>query len=179
MKKFFKFTVLMVAVSIMFSSCIGSFQLTTKVKKYNDNIGSKWVNELVFVAFCIVPVYELAALADALVLNSIEFWTGKKTLADAGETKVIKNSNGQEIEVKALENGYALNDGTNTMNLVFDEKEQIWSAEYADQVTNLIKIVDENNAQLFLNNGEVMDITLDAEGVETARMHMYNNLAMN
>ena len=179
MKKIINFSVMLVAASILFSSCIGSFQLTTKLKNYNDNIGSKWVNELVFVAFCIVPVYELAALADALVLNSIEFWTGKKTLADAGETKTIKNSKGQDIEVKTLKNGYALSDGTNSMNLVFNEKEQIWSAEFQDQVTNLIKLVDENNAQLFLKNGEVMDITLNAEGIETARMHMYNCLAMS
>lgn len=169
----------MVAFSIMFSSCIGSFQLTSKLKNFNDGIGSKWVNELVFVAFCIVPVYELSALADVLVLNSIEFWSGKKALADAGETKIIKNSKGQDIEVKTLENGYALNDGTNTMNLVFDEKEQIWSAEYEDQVMNLIRLVDENNAQLFLKNGEVMDITLNADGIETARLHMYDCLAMN
>ena len=179
MKKIINFSVMLVAASILFSSCIGSFQLTSKVKNFNDGIGSKWVNELVFLAFCIVPVYELSALADVLVLNSIEFWTGKKSLADAGETKTIKNSKGQDIEVKSLKNGYALSDGTNSMNLVFNEKEQIWSAEFQDQVTNLIKLVDENNAQLFLKNGEVMDITLIAEGIETARMHMYNCLAMN
>ena len=179
MKKFAKLSVMMVAFSIMFSSCIGSFQLTSKLKNFNDGIGSKWVNELVFVAFCIVPVYELSALADVLVLNSIEFWSGKKTLADAGETKIIKNSKGQDIEVKTLENGYALNDGTNTMNLVFYEKEQIWSAEYEDQVMNLIRLVDENNAQLFLKNGEVMDITLNADGIDAARLHMYDCLAMN
>ena len=179
MKKSVKLFAVLFSVAILCSSCFGSFGLTRKVYNWNKTVGDKWVNELVFIGLNIVPVYWVASFADVLVLNSIEFWTGKKTLADAGETKVIKNSNGQEIEVKALENGYALNDGTNTMNLVFDEMEQIWSAEYADQVTNLIKIVDENNAQLFLNNGEVMDITLDAEGVETARMHMYNNLAMN
>lgn len=179
MKKIAKLSVMMVAFSIMFSSCIGSFQLISKLKNFNDGIGSKWINELVFVAFCIVPVYELSALADVLVLNSIEFWSGKKALADAGETKIIKNSKGQDIEVKTLENGYALNDGTNTMNLVFDEKEQIWSAEYEDQVMNLIRLVDENNAQLFLKNGEVMDITLNADGIEAARLHMYDCLAMN
>ena len=179
MKKIAKLSVMMVAFSIMFSSCIGSFQLTSKLRNFNDGIGSKWVNELVFVAFCIVPVYELSALADVLVLNSIEFWSGKKTLADAGETKIIKNSKGQDVEVKTLENGYALNDGTNTMNLVFDDKEQIWSAEYEDQVMNLIRLVDENNAQLFLKNGEVMDITLNADGIEAARLHLYDCLAMN
>ena len=179
MIKIAKLSVMMVAFSIMFSSCIGSFQLTSKLKNFNDGIGSKWVNELVFVAFCIVPVYELSALADVLVLNSIEFWSGKTALADAGDTKIIKNSKGQDIEVKTLENGYALNDGTNTMNIVFNEKEQIWSAEYEDQVMNLIRLVDENNAQLFLKNGEVMDITLNADGIEAARLHMYDCLAMN
>ena len=38
---------------------------------------SKFVNELVFFAFWILPVYEVSGLADLLVLNSIEFWSGK------------------------------------------------------------------------------------------------------
>ena len=41
-----------------------------------------------------------------------------------------------------------------------------------------MKIVDENNAQLFLLNGDVMDITLDAQGVELARQYMTNSFAM-
>ena len=77
------------ASSVLFSSCIGSFGLTNKLLDWNRNIDSKFVNELVFVAFWIVPVYEISALADILVLNSIEFWSGNNPVADAGTVKTI------------------------------------------------------------------------------------------
>ena len=73
------------ASSVLFSSCIGSFGLSNKLLDWNRNIDSKFVNELVFVAFWIVPVYEISALADILVLNSIEFWSGSNPMASIGE----------------------------------------------------------------------------------------------
>ena len=178
MKKTFKLTALLLAATIMFSSCIGSFQLTNKVFDFNKSIGSKWVNELVFAAFCIFPVYEITAFVDAIVFNSIEFWSGKKALANEGEKKIVKNSEGKDIEITAMENGYNMTDGITSMNLVFDEETQVWSAEYNNQSTDLIKIVNDNNAQLFLMNGEVMDVTLDANGMNMVQMYM-NNFAMN
>ena len=178
MKKTFKLTALLLATTIMYSSCIGSFQLTNKVFDINKSIGSKWVNELIFAACCILPVYEITLFADAVILNSIEFWTGKKLLSNNGEKKIVKNSKGENIEITAMENGYNLSNGAENMNLVFDEETQVWSAEYNNVSTNLIKLVDENNAQLFLMNGEMMDVTLDAEGMDMARMYM-NNFAMN
>ena len=179
MKKTFKFSALLLAATIMFSSCIGSFQLTNKIKDWNNGIGNKFVNELIFIACHIVPVYQFSIFVDAVVLNSIEFWTGKQTVANVGEKKVVKNSEGKDIEITALENGYNLSDGVTSMDLVFDAEEQIWSAEYNNQSTDLIKLVDDNNAQLFLMGGEVMDIALDADGIDMARMYMNNNFAMS
>ena len=101
-----------------------------------------------------------------------------KVLSNNGEKKIVKNSEGKDIEITAMENGYNLTDGTASMNLVFDEETQVWSAEYNNQSTNLIKIVDDNNAQLFLMNGEMMDVTLDANGMNMVQMYM-NNFAMN
>ena len=178
MKKGIEFSALLLAATIMFSSCIGSFQLTQKVFKLNKSIGSKWVNELVFAACCILPVYEITLFVDAIVFNSIEFWSGKKVLANNGEKKIVKNSQGENVEITAMENGYNLSNGVESMNLLFNEETQVWSAEYNNVSTNLIKIVDESNAQLFLMNGEMMDVTLDAEGMNMARMYM-NNFAMN
>jgi hypothetical protein len=40
-----------------------------------------------------------------------------------------------------------------------------------------MKLVDGNNAQLFLLNGDVMHVTLDADGIEMARQHMTNCMA--
>ena len=178
MKKTFKLSALLLAATIMFSSCIGSFRLTNKIKDWNSNVSNKWVNEVIFLAFHIVPVYEVAMFVDAIVLNSIEFWTGKSADVKVGNTKVVKNSQGQDVEITAMENGYMLSNGEQSMNLLFDEESQIWSAEYNNQTTQLMKMVDGNNAQLFLLNGDVMDITLDAQGVEMARMYMNNSFAL-
>ena len=83
-----------VASSILFSSCIGSFGLTNKLLTWNRSIDSKVVNELVFIAFWIVPVYEISALADVLVINSIEFWSGSNPVADVGNVKTIDCKDG-------------------------------------------------------------------------------------
>lgn len=71
------------AVGVLGSSaCIGSFNLTRKVYAFNKSVSEdKWVQEVVFLAFGIVPVYSIAAGIDALILNSIEFWTGENPVA--------------------------------------------------------------------------------------------------
>ena len=63
----------MVCGAFLFSSCIGSFGLHSKLLSWNEGIGNKFVNELVYLAFNIIPVYGICYLADALVsilLNS-------------------------------------------------------------------------------------------------------------
>ena len=175
MKKTFKNLALLFCSALILSSCIGSFQLTNKVKDWNDSIGDKFINEVVFLAFHIVPVYEVSIFVDAVVLNSVEFWTGKKASV---KVQVVQNSQGQDVEITAMENGYSLSCGEQTMNLLFDEETQIWSAEYNNQTTQLMRLVDGNNAQLFLLNGDVMDVTLDEQGIDMARMYMNNSFAL-
>jgi hypothetical protein len=63
------------------SACFGSFQATKKVYAFNKGVGDKWVVEVVFLAMNIVPVYSIAAFADAVVFNSIEFWTGENPMS--------------------------------------------------------------------------------------------------
>ena len=55
--------------SVLFSSCIGSFGLWNSLKDWNQGVSNKFVNELIFLAFHIVPVYEIAYLADVLVFS--------------------------------------------------------------------------------------------------------------
>ena len=177
MKKTFKLTALLLAATIMFSSCIGSFQLTNKVKDWNESIGDKFINEVVFLAFHIVPVYQVCMFADGVVFNSVEFWTGERLVADAGERQMIRNSFGKDVEIKTLKDGYMFSDGNSSMKVLYDSANKTWKVETDDQSADLIKFVDDNNAQLFLANGEVMDITLDAEGVEMAKAHIANTLS--
>lgn len=46
--------------SLLFSSCVGSFGLFNRLTTWNQSLGNKFVNELVFLAFNIVPVYGVA-----------------------------------------------------------------------------------------------------------------------
>ena len=179
MKKSFKNLALLFCSVLILSSCIGSFQLTNKVKDWNDNIGDKWINEVVFLAFHIVPVYEVCMFADAVVFNSVEFWTGERLVASAGERQMIKNSFGKDVEIKTLRNGYMFSDGNSSMKVLYDSANKTWKVETDGQSSDLIKFVDESNAQLFLANGEVMDITLDEAGIEMAKAHINNTLSMS
>lgn len=178
MKKHFKLSALLLSATIVLSSCIGSFRLTNNIKDWNEGVSSKWVNEVIFIALHIVPVYEIAMLVDGVVLNSIEFWTGNSVAENPGETKVVKNSEGEDVEITALENGYTISKDNASMDLIFNEETQVWSAAYGNQVTDLVKLVDDNNAQLFLMNGDVMDITLDDAGIDMARQYMNNSFAL-
>ncbi len=161
MKKYFKFSALLLSAAIVLSSCIGSFKLTNNIKDWNETVSTKWVNEVVFLALHVVPVYPIAMMVDGVVLNSMEFWTGENLVIEKGEKKVVENSNGETVEITALENGYNITNGVTSMNLVFDEAERVWSAEYDNQTTKLVKLVDDNNAQMYLAGGEVMDVTRD------------------
>ena len=85
--------ILMLAATLPLQSCIGSFSLTNKVLSWNNQVGSKFVNELVFFAFWILPVYEVTSVADLLILNSIEFWSGNNPVE--ASTKVIDTDQGR------------------------------------------------------------------------------------
>ena len=156
--------------SVLFSSCIGSFGLSNKLLDWNRNIDSKFVNELVFVAFWIVPVYEISALADILVLNSIEFWSGSNPMASIGEVKKVKGENGNYL-VETLENGYSITkEGeTASMELIYDKDLNTWNVVAEGVSTELLQINNDGTAQMTLPNGEDLTVTLDAQGVSAAR----------
>jgi len=156
--------------SILFSSCIGSFALFNKVKDWNQGIGNKFVNELVFVALNIVPVYGVVYLADILVINSIEFWSGDNPVASVGEVKKVKGENGDYL-VETLENGYSITNEENeeSMELLYNKDANTWSVVSDGVSSDLIKINEDGTAQLYLPDGNSMNVTLDAQGVLAAR----------
>jgi len=59
------------------TGCFGSFNLTRKLYGFNKSASDdKVVRELVFLGLNIIPVYSAASFIDAVVLNTVEFWTG-------------------------------------------------------------------------------------------------------
>jgi hypothetical protein len=95
---------LLVATMAMMSvGCYGSFNLTKKVYNWNGTMEGKWVKELVFLVLNIVPVYGIAGGVDAVILNSIEFWTGNNPMTSnittQDGTNVTFNAEKKQIEV--------------------------------------------------------------------------------
>ncbi|HAM36130.1 MAG TPA: hypothetical protein DEB40_02630 [Elusimicrobia bacterium] len=86
--------ILCACVTVM--GCYGPFNLTKKLHRWNGTIGGKWVNEGVFLGLVILPVYELASLGDAIIFNSIEFWTGKNPVT-AKNVKSIQSGEDQAV----------------------------------------------------------------------------------
>jgi hypothetical protein len=172
-----KFIILttLLCTSFLFSSCIGSFGLWNNLKEWNENVGDKFVNELVFFSFNIIPVYPVCYLVDVLVLNSIEFWTGENPMAKVGETQKINSETG-EFTVTTLKNGYSINKKgeKETIKLLFNADQKTWSASVNNQTTPLLTFKDDNTADIYLRNGETINITLDQEGKKKIEKIMLN-----
>ena len=126
--------------SRMLSSCIGSFGLWNGLKGWNEGIGNKFVNEVVFLAFHIIPVYEVAYMADILVLNSIEFWSGSNPVAEVGTEKVVKGESGEYL-VRTNEDGYTIikkGEEDKPLNLVYNKERHSWNAVAEGQTFELV-----------------------------------------
>ena len=156
--------------TILFSSCVGSFGLFNRISSWNQSIGTKFVNELVFLALNIVPVYGVAYLADAFVINSIEFWSGTNPMANVGDVKKVKGENGDYL-VKTLENGYSITkEGEDSaMELIYNKEANTWNVVADGVSTELLKMNNDGTAEMNLPNGDKMNVTLDAQGMMAAR----------
>lgn len=113
MRKLF-LSLALAGIMVSQTGCFGEFSLTRKVYEFNQNVGGKFVNELVFLAFCIIPVYEAATFVDAVILNSIEFWTGSNPLSMApGETEIqYATVDGHQYRMTAQQNYFSVEELT-------------------------------------------------------------------
>ncbi|MGN0213068.1 MAG: DUF3332 domain-containing protein [Muribaculaceae bacterium] len=156
--------VLVLAGSMMFSSCIGSFQLTNKVLAWNKQVGSKFVNELVFFAFWVLPVYEISSIADLLVLNSIEFWSGRSPLS--AETKVIDGKDAR-YEVRRDLAGYTITNlsSKEVVRFDFSEADNSWSVSADGKTVKFMQFVDDTHVRMIAPDGSLENVEISQEGV--------------
>lgn len=121
---------LALAAAVLSTGCYGSFALTKKLHAWNGTVcgtetgpssAAAWGNECVFLICNIIPVYGVCVWVDALILNSVEFWTGSNPMNsitvsklddshDLRMEKVAENS----IKVEILEGGNVI--GTYTLD---------------------------------------------------------------
>jgi len=123
------------------TGCFGKFAAFNGLRGWNSKFSSnKFVNWLVFIVLCVVPAYEIMFVADVLVLNSIEFWTGSNPVA-AGDTYRETDANGNSVTAVKMEDGslYMRLDAASgeTQELVLQRDEEI--VRILDAKGNLLK----------------------------------------
>lgn len=175
-KRFFSVALIVtLASSMMFTSCIGSFSLTKKVLSWNKQVSSKFVNELVFAAFWIIPVYELSGLADLLVLNSIEFWSGENPVQ--ASTKTTDGKKGKYI-VKCDKNGYTIKNTTDksVVKFNFDASDNSWTVCTGDKEIKFMQFVDDSHVKMLTPEGDFKTVELSERGVYAYKQMVNNNV---
>lgn len=137
MKKF----IALLLVCTVFTSigCTGSFNLTRKVYDAHRSQSDKWADELVFLVVALLPIYGIATWCDAVIFNSIEFWTD--------ENPIVYNPNGPKKFVSK--------DGDKLV-MSYDEK--------SDQITVTATSPEGKSETIILERTDAAVVAKDAEG---------------
>ena len=129
------------------TGCYGTFTLTKKVYNWNGGVGDKVVNSVVFWVLNIVPVYGACTFIDAVVLNTIEFWTGTNPLAiqSTEKSEKIVVSGDKTYRVLAGNNEISITQTAGpgagqSATLVFDEASTSWLLSQDGQLTTLASL---------------------------------------
>ena len=178
-----KVAVCLLAGCFLFSSCfVGQYGAWNKYIKWQNNMtSSKFLNAIV--AVILVPIVgSICQLADILVLNTIEFWSGENPVqANIGKTKKVTGSDGRGYAITTLKDGYEVKDDNGQVtSFIHDAENDSWSVEQNGVRQEIFRYNADGSIQSKVN-GEVKNFTLNESGVYQARMAANNGVffAMN
>ncbi len=172
--KHLKLAALLMAGTVLTSSCIGSYSLFNKFAKWNVNAtSSKFLNAVIGVV--LLPVYGICSIADSLLFNSIEFWTGDNPIAsNIGTTRQVMGEDGRFYAVKTLKDGYEITAPTGEiLKFVYNKQEDSWSKIENGEVREVFRFNPNGTIRLTLPKGEQMDVTLNEDGLNQVRMALW------
>lgn len=177
-------SVMVATVLILQTGCFGSFPLTMKVYEFNKGVGDKFVQEVVFLAMLIIPVYEVVSFVDIIVLNSIEFWTGEDPLSmNEGEEDVQVVQSGDKVyEITATKNKFKIKqlegaDKGEEINMVFTPNNRSWNLKKGNKLHKLVSYTDDVINVHYPNRTVTYDREEDLATIKEDISCCYNGLA--
>lgn len=168
-----KVSVLLLSGILLFSSCIGSFSLFNKYEKWQCNMtNNKYVNGIV--GLILQPIVgSICLLADAVVLNTIEFWSGENPL-NAGTTQQVKGQDGRYYTVKTLKNGYEVTAPNGDVTLfTHDKKTDSWTMSQDGVTKEIFRFNADGTIQANLQDGKTITVANNELGVQQVRDAVY------
>lgn len=165
-------------LSIGQTGCYGPFRLTKNLHEWNSTVGDKFINALVFFAFIVIPVYEVAVLVDGIVLNTIEFWTGDNPVAmkDGDKDVQIVKKDGKKYRITATKNKFHIEqlqgpDKGRFAELIFDPTTESWNLKDGDKdLQKLVSIQEETNLiEIYKPNGDAISVNPDSYNLADIR----------
>jgi hypothetical protein len=124
-------------------------------------------------------VYEVAAFIDAIVINSIEFWSGSNPVAQG--KKVIDGENGRYL-VECDGKGYTIKSETDgsIVRLDFTEEDKSWSVTANGETHTFMSFVDEDHVKMITPEGDYQIVELSQAGLYAYKsIASATNFAMN
>lgn len=164
-KGYLKTMAIVLSGTIMTTSCVGSFTMFNKLAHWNKNAtDSKILNEIIFLI--ISPAYAFCGIADALVLNSIEFWSGSNPMAEnIGKTKNVRGEDGKIYAVTTLKDGYKIvTPNGDTYEFIYDKETDSWSKVQDGKTIEIFRFNENGTIRANLA-GRSLDVTLDTAGL--------------
>lgn len=165
---------LLVAGSLLCSSCIGSFNLFNKYEKWQCNMtGNKFVNGIV--GLILQPIVAPVCLfVDAIVLNTIEFWSGDNPMT-ASTTQKVLGSDGRYYVITTQKDGYQVESPDGKLTLfTHDKRTDSWSVTADGQTRQLVKYNKDGSIQATLQNGQTVVVSNDEAGLQAIRQAIWN-----
>jgi hypothetical protein len=95
-----------VLVAVTGLGCYGQFALTRKIYDWNGRAtNNKFANSVITWALILIPVYEVCALADFLVFNTVEVFSGRNPIAVEEDGGVRVRYAGRDYHLAPTEDG--------------------------------------------------------------------------
>lgn len=157
------------SVLALSTGCYGPFELTKTVHDWNGKAtGDKFANSVVFFALCVVQVYSVTLFIDAVVLNTIEFWTGDNPLSmnEGDFDKKIVESDDNIYEITASKNKFHIEkinaNNNESIDLIYNSTDGSWNYSDGEETHKLAQGDLNNNewVKMFYPNGKVETIAV-------------------
>lgn len=104
-----KMIALIAVATVALTACTGPFALSKKFHTWQINCSpNEWIQEVAFLGCCIIPVYPICLFVDAIVFNSIEFWSGSNPIAtqlNANGSVRVADATGKVYDLKKTQEG--------------------------------------------------------------------------